>query len=240
MCDTCGCASPHHHDHDAEVHHQKRVLQVENHVLSKNNRCAESNRIFFIENGIFAVNLVSSPGSGKTTLLEQTVNAMKERLPLAVIEGDLQTSRDAERILSTGICAVQVNTGSGCHLDAHMVQHALEELQPPRGSIVFIENVGNLVCPALFDLGEHLKVVMISVTEGDDKPAKYPTMFHKARVCIINKIDLLPHVAFDVEACKTFARQINPELTFFEMSALKGDGMNDWIEWLINSARKTD
>jgi hydrogenase nickel incorporation protein HypB len=180
-----------------------------------------------------AVNLVSSPGSGKTTLLEQTVTAMADRIPLAVIEGDLQTSRDAERIRATGVPAVQVNTGSGCHLDAHMVQHALEELQPPKNSIVFIENVGNLVCPALFDLGEHLKAVIVSVTEGDDKPVKYPTMFHQARVCIINKIDLLPHVTFDVEACKDFARKINPELTFFEMSALRGDGMDDWIEWLI-------
>jgi hydrogenase nickel incorporation protein HypB len=206
---------------------------VESHVLSENNRFAQSNRQFFVNNGILAVNLVSSPGSGKTTLLEQTVTAMADRIPLAVIEGDLQTSRDAERIRATGVPAVQVNTGSGCHLDAHMVQHALEELQPPKNSIVFIENVGNLVCPALFDLGEHLKAVIVSVTEGDDKPVKYPTMFHQARVCIINKIDLLPHVTFDVEACKDFARKINPELTFFEMSALRGDGMDDWIEWLI-------
>jgi hydrogenase nickel incorporation protein HypB len=235
MCDHCGCTSSRHPEHPRDPHRQKRVIEVKTHVLSENNRFAQSNRKFFRENGIFAINLVSSPGSGKTTLLEQTVKAMANRMPLAVIEGDLQTSRDAERIQATGVPAIQINTGSGCHLDAHMVQHALEELAPPKNAIVFIENVGNLVCPALFDLGEHLKAVIVSVTEGDDKPVKYPTMFHQARVCIINKIDLLPHVTFDVNACKSFARKINPELIFFEISALRGDGMDDWMKWLIGS-----
>lgn len=243
MCDICGCSSSHSHHHGPkheqhEADRQERVLQVEKDILSRNNRFAESNRTFFRQNRILALNLVSSPGSGKTTLLEMTARALKNRMPLAVIEGDLQTSRDTQRMLATGIPAVQINTGGGCHLDAHMVKHALDELKPRRGSILFIENVGNLVCPALFDLGEYLKVVMISVTEGDDKPIKYPTMFHEARICIINKTDLLPHVEFDVEACKTFARRINQELIFFEVSALKGDGMQSWIDWLIDHFAK--
>lgn len=239
MCDICGCSHDHHHDHDHDDQSHGRVLKVERDVLSVNNRIAESNRTFFNEHGIFALNLVSSPGSGKTTLLEQTIKTMGNRADLAVVEGDQQTSRDAERISATGIPAVQVNTGAGCHLDAHMVKHALEELKPAKRSILFIENVGNLVCPALFDLGEDLKVVVISVTEGDDKPLKYPGMFHAANVCVINKTDLLGYVNFDVETCKKFALQANPQLTFFELSALKGDGMESWIEWLLSRVKRT-
>ncbi len=239
MCDSCDCGS-----HGESVIISKpgeghkhsptnsRMVQVEIDVLAKNNEIATRNRAFFESKGILALNLVSSPGSGKTTILERTIGDLKGQMPLAVIEGDQQTLRDAERIEATGIEVVQVNTGTGCHLDGEMIHRAMHQLTLEHDSILFIENVGNLVCPALFDLGEAAKVVTISVTEGEDKPQKYPHMFRAASLCLINKIDLLPHLDFDVAACRGFARQVNPELEFIEVSATSGEGMEQWYEWL--------
>lgn len=252
MCDTCGCGQPdeavtirkpgehhhdhdhHHHDHDHHdhSHNHEREVSIEQDVLGKNNLLAERNRGFFEAKNIFALNLVSSPGSGKTTLLEKTLTALKGELPFAVIEGDQQTLRDAERVEATGAPVVQVNTGTGCHLDADMINRALKSVEPQDNSLLFIENVGNLVCPALFDLGENLKVVVISVTEGEDKPSKYPTMFDAADICVINKIDLLPFVEFDVDQCKKYALEVNHHLEFFELSATTGEGLDEWFNWL--------
>lgn len=242
-------AHEHHHDHahgDPHVHDygagpahahapglsQSRMVQIERDILDKNNAYAAANRRYFAERGILALNLVSSPGAGKTCLLTRTLERFRNELPLAVIEGDQQTSRDAERIRQTGVPAVQINTGKGCHLDAHMVGHALESLKPETGAIVFIENVGNLVCPAAFDLGEAHKVVVLSVTEGEDKPLKYPDMFHAADVMLLNKTDLLPHVEFDVERCLDYARRVNPRLKVLQVSATRGNGMDNWYRWL--------
>ena len=244
MCDPCGCGtSDEHaviqrpnesaHNHNHEHHHgHEQTIDVQKDVLTENHLLAESNRDFFNTREITALNLVSSPGSGKTTILENTITAIKSEIPQAVIEGDQQTMRDAERIDKTGVPVVQVNTGTGCHLDAHMIQHAIQKLDLQSKSILFIENVGNLVCPALFDLGEAMKIVIISVTEGDDKPQKYPHMFDAASICIINKIDLLPYVDFNVDQCKKFALEVNYRLKFFELSAKTGDGMDNWIAWL--------
>jgi hydrogenase nickel incorporation protein HypB len=244
MCDTCGCGtSDEHaviqrpnesaHNHNHQHHHgHEQTIDVQKDVLTENHLLAESNRDFFNTREITALNLVSSPGSGKTTILENTITAIKSEIPQAVIEGDQQTMRDAERIDKTGVPVVQVNTGTGCHLDAHMIQHAIQKLDLQSKSILFIENVGNLVCPALFDLGEAMKIVIISVTEGDDKPQKYPHMFDAASICIINKIDLLPYVDFNVDQCKKFALEVNYRLKFFELSAKTGDGMDNWIAWL--------
>lgn len=230
MCDSCGCGPEQGHE-ALQRPGGERTIEVEQDVLAVNNRFAAENRGYFARNAILALNLVSSPGSGKTTLLEQTIRQMED-VSLSVIEGDQQTRRDAERIESTGAPVVQINTGAGCHLDAHMVQHALEGLALQKNSILLIENVGNLVCPAMFDLGEAAKVVIISVTEGDDKPLKYPGMFSAADICIINKIDLLPYVDFQVDRCRDFAGQVNGRLTFFELSAKTGEGMQTWIDWL--------
>ena len=186
------------------------MVQIERDILSKNDTYAADNRRRLTERGIFAVNLVSSPGSGKTTLLVETIQRLKGRVPIAVVEGDQQTSTDADRIRATGAPAIQVNTGKGCHLDAHMVGHALERLPLADDSLLLIENVGNLVCPAAFDLGEACKVVILSVTEGEDKPLKYPNMFDAARLMLLNKVDLLPHLRFDVDACLGYARRVNP------------------------------
>ncbi|MHB1281423.1 MAG: hydrogenase nickel incorporation protein HypB, partial [Acidithiobacillus sp.] len=205
---------------------------------AKNQRHADANRRYLAERGIFALNLVSSPGSGKTTLLVRTVEALQHRLPVAVIEGDQQTGRDAERIRATGVAALQINTGKGCHLDAHMVGHALEQLQPVADGVLFIENVGNLVCPAAFDLGEAHKVVVLSVTEGEDKPLKYPDMFHAADLMLLNKVDLLPYLEFDVDACIDYARRINPKLAVLQVSATRGDGMAAWLEWIEGGAEQ--
>jgi len=244
MCDTCGCGtSDEHaviqrpnesaHNHNHQHHHgHEQTIDVQKDVLTENHLLAESNRDFFNTREITALNLVSSPGSGKTTILENTITAIKSEISQAVIEGDQQTMRDAERIDKTGVPVVQVNTGTGCHLDAHMIQHAIQKLDLQSKSILFIENVGNLVCPALFDLGEAMKIVIISVTEGDDKPQKYPHMFDAASICIINKIDLLPYVDFNVDQCKKFALEVNYRLKFFELSAKTGDGMDNWIAWL--------
>jgi hydrogenase nickel incorporation protein HypB len=213
------------------------MVRIEQDILSKNNTYAEANRRRFAEHGQFVVNLVSSPGSGKTTLLTRSIELLKGRLPIAVVEGDQQTSNDAERIRATGVRAIQVNTGKGCHLDAHMVGHALEHLAPVDDSLLLIENVGNLVCPAGFDLGEAHKVVVLSVTEGEDKPLKYPDMFHAAALMILNKTDLLPHLDFDVEACIANARRVNPAIEVMQLSARSGEGMQAWLDWLEAGVR---
>lgn len=251
MCNTCGCGETdgaritiagadthqHHHRHDGGES-ERRLLRLEADLLAKNRRFAADNRRAFAERGAFVVNLVSGPGSGKTTLLARTAAALKPHLPLAVIEGDQQTSHDAERIRAVGVPAVQINTGKVCHLDAHMIAHAVEQLELRRGCVLFIENVGNLVCPASFDLGEHHKVVLISVTEGEDKPLKYPDMFAAADLMIVNKTDLLPHVEFDVARCMQYARRINPDIAVIELSATLGRGMQRWYDWLEAGAAR--
>jgi hydrogenase nickel incorporation protein HypB len=207
---------------------------VEEDILSKNNLLASRNSGYFEALGVVAMNLMSSPGSGKTTLLEKTIKALEGKRPVAVIEGDQQTLNDAERIEEAGAPVVQVNTGNGCHLDADMIKRAVETLTLQDDSILFIENVGNLVCPSLFELGEKHRVVIISVTEGEDKPLKYPTMFEHADTCIINKTDLLPYVNFDIELVKKHALSVNPHLRIMELSAQTGEGMEDWILWIMD------
>ncbi|MEA3290740.1 MAG: hydrogenase nickel incorporation protein HypB, partial [Pseudomonadota bacterium] len=201
---------------------QARMVQIEEDILGKNNEYAAANRRWFRERGILALNMVSSPGSGKTTLLTRTINDLKAELKLSVIEGDQQTANDAERIRETGVRALQINTGKGCHLDGHMIGHALETLKPEEGSVLFIENVGNLVCPAAFDLGEAYKVAILSVTEGEDKPIKYPDMFHAADLLLLNKIDLLPYLQFDVDQCIEYAHRVNPGIKVLQLSATSG------------------
>ena len=211
---------------------QERIIQVERDILSKNDGYAAENRRHFERQGIFALNFVSSPGSGKTSLLVRTISDLKGRLVINVIEGDQQTSNDAARIRETGARAIQINTGKGCHLDAHMVGHALEALALPEGGVLFIENVGNLVCPAGFDLGEAHKVVVLSVTEGEDQPLKYPNMFAAADLLLLNKTDLLPHLDFDVAQCLEYAWRINRDLGVLQLSARTGEGLADWLDWL--------
>jgi hydrogenase nickel incorporation protein HypB len=211
---------------------QDRILRIERDILSKNNSYADGNRAKFAAMGVLALNFVSSPGSGKTTLLVRAIEDMKARLPIAVIEGDQQTSNDAERIRATGAPAIQINTGKGCHLDAHMVGHALERLDLQRGGALFIENVGNLVCPAAFDLGEAHKVVVLSVTEGEDKPLKYPDMFAAADLMLLNKSDLLPYLAFDVGKCLANALRVNPHLQTLVVSAQSGEGLAAFYAWI--------
>jgi hydrogenase nickel incorporation protein HypB len=205
---------------------------IETDILAKNNRMAQSNRALFRAKGLFVLNLVSSPGSGKTTVLERTLKDMAGTCSPAVIEGDQQTDNDAVRIAATGVPVKQINTGAGCHLDAHMVLHATEEFDLDALNLLLIENVGNLVCPASFDLGEHHKVVVLSVTEGEDKPLKYPQMFHAADVMLLNKVDLLPYLEFDLEACKEMARRVSPGIRIFEVSSRTGEGMDAWYAWL--------
>lgn len=234
MCVTCGCGTEpeHRHGHSHEHSHEKRAVDVEQDILHENNLLAQRNRGFFEGRNILALNLVSSPGSGKTSLLERTLTDMKGELPFAVIEGDQQTSNDADRIHATGTKVTQINTGKGCHLDAHMVFHAIYGMKLSMDSVLFIENVGNLVCPAMFDLGEKERVVVMSVTEGEDKPIKYPDMFHSADLCIINKMDLLPYVPFKLEKAKEYALQVNPKLEIIEVSCTSGEGLSQWYEWL--------
>jgi hydrogenase nickel incorporation protein HypB len=259
MCTTCGCGSDEvvvtdpdhghdHHYHDPEpapkqpgameghvhVHDDRsaRTLVLEQAVLAKNDALADANRSWFAEQRILAVNLMSSPGAGKTTLLERTITDLSTELPMAVVEGDQETLLDADRIRATGCRVVQINTGAGCHLDADMVARGLKVLEPRPGSILLIANVGNLVCPAMFDLGERAKVVIMSVTEGQDKPLKYPQMFRAAELMVLNKVDLLPYVQFDPEQCITFARQVNPKLEVVSVSATRGDGIDAWYDWL--------
>ena len=211
---------------------QSRMVQIEQDILAKNNTYADANRRAFDERGIFALNLVSSPGSGKTTLLVKTIELLRDKVAIAVVEGDQQTSNDAERIRATGVPAIQINTGKGCHLDGHMVGHAIERLKPADGSLFLIENVGNLVCPAAFDLGEHHKVAILSVTEGEDKPLKYPDRFRAADVMLLNKCDLLPHLDFDADLAEANARRVNPDLTVLRVSATRGEGMSAWVDWI--------
>ncbi|MBK9488873.1 MAG: hydrogenase nickel incorporation protein HypB [Haliscomenobacter sp.] len=231
---------PHQHNAPAAVSAhtgEKKIIHLEQDILAKNNQSAQRNRGYFEAKNILALNLVSSPGSGKTALLERTLHDLREKMNFAVIEGDQQTTQDADRIVATGAPVVQINTGQGCHLDADMVYRALHELHPAEDAVVMIENVGNLVCPAMFDLGETARVVIISVTEGDDKPIKYPDMFHSAQLCLINKIDLLPYVKFDLERAKDFARRVNPNLEFIAVSATAGTGMEAWYQWLLARPR---
>jgi len=255
MCVVCGCGEP---GETSDLHYgqgaakasvpglsPQRVVQIEADVLGANQHLANRNRAHFAAHGVMAYNLLSSPGSGKTTLLCATIAALRQRtpqLPLAVIEGDQQTRLDADRIRAAGAPAIQVNTGRGCHLDAQMVGDAFHRLDlhaqshgPGAGqpALLFIENVGNLVCPALWDLGEEAKVVILSVTEGEDKPLKYPDMFAAARLMLINKIDLRPYVDFDVARCIESARRINPGLEVLQVSARSGEGLTPWIDWLL-------
>ena len=208
------------------------MVSLEQDILASNNRYAEMNRQRLREGGTLALNLVSSPGSGKTTLLTRTLDALKEKFSIAVIEGDQQTSNDAERIRATGVRVQQINTGKGCHLDAHMVGHALDELLQQPTELLFIENVGNLVCPAAFDLGEARRVVILSVTEGEDKPIKYPDIFAGADLMLLNKLDLLPHLSFNLEQCIEYARRINPRIQVIALSAQSGEGCDAWYQWL--------
>jgi len=250
MCGVCGCSHQgehhhdhHHHDHQhghghGHTHAPHDLVRIEKDILAKNDAYAMENRERLKEAGVFAINLVSSPGSGKTTLLVKTIEMLKSTLSVVVIEGDQETSLDAERIRATGVPTVQINTGRGCHLDAHMVGHALDSLPLKRNSILFIENVGNLVCPAGFDLGEGRKVTILSVTEGDDKPLKYPDAFAAASMMVLSKIDLLPHLDFDVGRCIEHARAINPDIEVLKVSARSGAGMVGWIDWLINAAER--
>ncbi|HYR63294.1 MAG TPA: hydrogenase nickel incorporation protein HypB [Actinomycetota bacterium] len=257
MCTTCGCSSDevvvtdpdHRHDHDHDhdeghvhdhdeghvhVHDDRsaRTLVLEQAVLAKNDLLAQANRSWFAEQRILAINLMSSPGAGKTTLLERTITDLSPELPMAVVEGDQETLLDADRIRATGCRVVQINTGAGCHLDADMVGRGLKVLEPKPSSMLMIENVGNLVCPAMFDLGERAKVVIMSVTEGHDKPLKYPQMFRAADLMVLNKVDLLPYVQFDPEQCITYACQVNPKLDVVSVSATRGDGLDAWYDWL--------
>jgi hydrogenase nickel incorporation protein HypB len=268
MCTTCGCGDRangaviidlkenqhshehshdhghhHHHDHDHdhphEHQHDHRVIELEKDILQQNDVAAARNRGYFEAKSITAINLVSSPGSGKTTFLEKTLSDLKSEIDFHVIEGDQQTLNDAKRIEAIEVPVVQINTGKGCHLDGDMVHSAIKKLNPSEKSVLMIENVGNLVCPSIFDLGENFRIVIISTTEGDDKPIKYPDMFHGSHVCIINKMDLLPYVNFNVETAKDYARQLNPNLLFFELSATTGEGMDSWYKWLKNYINKT-
>jgi hydrogenase nickel incorporation protein HypB len=229
---------PAHHGHShAPGTSPKRMVQIEQDILSKNNAYAAKNRERLAERGIFALNLVSSPGSGKTTLLCKTIELLKGKYAVAVIEGDQQTDQDAARIRATGAPAIQINTGKGCHLDAHMVGHAMEKLDLAQDSLLMVENVGNLVCPAAFDLGEAHKVVILSVTEGEDKPIKYPDMFRAADLMLLNKCDLLPYLSFKVEAAIEFARRVNPGIEVIQVSATSGQGMDEWLAWLEQGAK---
>lgn len=254
MCVVCGCGEAEHaeHEHEHSLHFgrgpahvsvpgmsQARAIVLETAVLSENDRHAAHNRAHFSAHGVTTFNLVSSPGSGKTTLLCATITALARAAPalkVAVIEGDQQTSRDAERIRALGVPAIQVNTGKGCHLDAVMVGEAFEKLHGADHGMLFIENVGNLVCPALWDLGERAKIAILSVTEGDDKPLKYPDMFAAAELLVLNKLDLLPYVQFDINACVGYARRVNPAIEVIEVSATRGDGIDAFIAWLQRAA----
>jgi len=265
MCETCGCGQPggqevkilkpgsdqpdanhehghyHTHDHDHEHTHTK-TIQVQEDILGANNLVAARNRGYFEGRGIFAMNLMSSPGAGKTTLLERTIKELSLDFKWAVIEGDQQTTMDADRITAAGAKAIQINTGTGCHLDARMVRDAMAQLQIDEEAVLAIENVGNLVCPALFDLGESCRVIVVSTTEGSDKPLKYPTILRDAHLCIINKLDLLPYIDFDLEEFTANARKVNPELVFISLSARTGEGLDQWYDWLRQNhkAGRTD
>ncbi|MPL56290.1 Hydrogenase maturation factor HypB [bioreactor metagenome] len=232
----------HNHDHNHGHHHHSHdvnIVELEKDILHQNQLGAERNRGFFEALNIFAMNLVSSPGSGKTSLLEKTIADLKGEIEFSVIEGDQQTTNDAARIHALNVPVLQINTGKGCHLDSEMIAKSLKELKPKQNSILMIENVGNLVCPAMFDLGENQRVVIISTTEGEDKPLKYPDMFYSSNICIINKIDLLPYLKFDVEKLKENTKKVNPNIQFFEVSATSGEGMEAWYEFLRSKIVKS-
>lgn len=247
-----GHAHTHVHEHGHEPAHRASprlgpalvpgrpvgIIRLEQEILGKNRRVADANRQWLSGRRILALNLLSSPGAGKTSLLERTLRELGHELGMSIIEGDQETERDAERIRATGSRAVQINTGTGCHLDADMVRRGLAQLEPAAGSVVVIENVGNLVCPALFDLGEHKKVLIFAVTEGEDKPLKYPHMFRACDLLILNKIDLLPYVPFDLERCLGFVAAVNPRLQVLPVSVTRGDGLGDWFSWLREQARR--
>ncbi len=265
MCATCGCSegaviqvflpgqpdSPHHehadhehagHDHAGDLvapparRDGERTVELQQKVLAKNDRLAQLNRDWLRQRGVLAVNLMSSPGAGKTTLLERTARELGGQVEISVIEGDQAAALDAERIRSAGCRVVQINTGTGCHLDAEMVAEGLRVLDPPGGSVVVIENVGNLVCPALFDLGEQARVVLASVTEGDDKPVKYPHMFRQADLVLVTKTDLLPYVNFDRERHAADVRKLSPGVLMLPLSATTGAGLPEWYDWLCHPA----
>jgi hydrogenase nickel incorporation protein HypB len=224
---------PHNHDHvHTHADGPRRLIEVEQDLLARNNAVAAENRLVLTRQRTLALNLVSSPGSGKTTLLVETLRRLKGKWPLAVIEGDQETTTDADRIRATGTPAIQINTGMGCHLDAKMVRTAIERLPAPADGLLFIENVGNLVCPAGFDLGEAHKVVIVSLTEGEDKPLKYPNMFAAAHLMLVSKTDLLPHLEVDVERLVANARRVNPGIGILRLSARTGEGMDSWLAWL--------
>lgn len=227
-----GLTHPHQHPHDSGV--GTRTVSIEQDLLAKNAAMAQTNRLWLADRRITSVNLMSSPGSGKTTLLERTIRDLGVRLPVSVIEGDQETTLDAQRIRATGAQVVQINTGAGCHLDANMMFRGMNELSPMGGSLLFVENVGNLVCPALFDLGESARAVIISVTEGHDKPLKYPHMFAAADVVVVNKMDLLPYVDFDVDRCRENAYAVNPDVDVLTVSATAGTGLETWYDWLAS------
>jgi hydrogenase nickel incorporation protein HypB len=250
MCETCGCDNDgfkihdpqhihdHNHSHGDEHHHpddhsHQKVINLNLDILSGNNLTAAMNRRFFEGRKALCLNMVSSPGSGKTTILEKSINHLIASRKLYVIEGDQQSLIDTDRIAKTGATALQINTGSGCHLDAQMIESALKKLDIETNSILFIENVGNLVCPALFDLGEYKRVIVISVTEGEDKPLKYPFIFESSHLCLVNKSDLLPYVDFRTEELIKNARIVNPDLEFISLSAKTGEGMQFWYEWIL-------
>ncbi|KST62829.1 hydrogenase nickel incorporation protein HypB [Mastigocoleus testarum] len=239
-----GTVITHSHSHEyhakpaSEIHAQQHgtTISLEKNILAKNNSIAAQNRRWLNHRGILALNLMSSPGAGKTTLLTRTINDLKQHLSISVIEGDQETFNDAKKIQETGCPVIQVNTGTGCHLDATMIQKGLQKLQPPNNSLVAIENVGNLVCPALFDLGENFKVTILSVTEGEDKPIKYPHIFRSSQVMIVTKIDLIPYLQFNLESCIEYARQINPQIKIFQLSAYTGNGLESWYNWIVKNA----
>lgn len=242
MCATCGCGMSHDHEHGDGGHHHHhhhehdssaaRTISLEQQILAKNDHLAGHNRSWLADHRVVALNLIGSPGAGKTTLLEKTLRRLSAVVPISVVEGDQATEHDAARIRATGCPVVQINTGAGCHLDAEMIERSMASLAPEPGSVLFIENVGNLVCPALFDLGERAKVVVMSVTEGEDKPIKYPHVFAAAEQLVLTKTDLLPHLDFDVDACLGYARRVNPDIGVFMVSAKNAEGLDDWHGWI--------
>ena len=215
-----------------------KTIPVIRNILEANDRLADQLRGIYAEKKLLTLNLMSSPGAGKTALLERTLSDLRDELRMAVVEGDLQTDNDAQRVAATGAQAVQINTEGGCHLDSTMILQALQQMELTNLDVLFIENVGNLVCPAEFDLGEKAKVTLLSVTEGDDKPEKYPMMFAQSKVLLLNKTDLLPYVDFDVERATRFARALNPEIVVFPVSCRTGEGLGPWYAWLREALRE--
>jgi len=213
-------------------------VEIEKKIQSENDRVAEANRKVFTDAGVFVLNIISSPGSGKTTLLEATLDRLADKMNIVVIEGDISTERDMDRVRARGASGVQINTGGGCHLSSGMVAGVLDDLDLDSAEIVFIENVGNLVCPSTYDLGEDVRMVLLSTTEGDDKPMKYPAIFHEASLAILNKIDLLPHLTYDVEKVEREIRVLNPDSEILRLSATTGEGMDAWIEWIMAKLRE--